>query len=83
MSFASLGLAPALLRAVREQGYHAPTAVQAAALPPALAGHDLFALAQTGSGKTAAFALPLLQNLLAAAPRPGPRALVASRSIRR
>ncbi|WP_373714687.1 DEAD/DEAH box helicase [Roseateles sp.] len=76
MSFASLGLAPALLRAVREQGYHAPTAVQAAALPPALAGHDLFALAQTGSGKTAAFALPLLQNLLAAAPRPGPRALV-------
>ncbi|MBA4218773.1 MAG: RNA helicase [Methylibium sp.] len=71
-----MGLAPALLRAVREQGYHAPTAVQAAALPPALAGHDLFALAQTGSGKTAAFALPLLQNLLAAAPRPGPRALV-------
>lgn len=44
MSFASLGLAPALLRAVREQGYHAPTAVQSAALPPALAGHDLLAL---------------------------------------
>ena len=76
MSFATLGLAPALLRAVRDQGYHAPTAVQAAALPPALAGRDLLALAQTGSGKTMAFALPLLQRLLDAPPRPGPQALV-------
>ena len=76
MSFATLGLAPALLRAVREQGYHAPTAVQSAALPPALAGRDVLALAQTGSGKTAAFALPLLQRLVASPPRPGPRALV-------
>ena len=76
MSFASLGLTPALLRAVREQGYHAPTAVQAAALPPILAGADVLALAQTGSGKTAAFALPLLQHLVNAPPRPGPRALV-------
>ena len=76
MSFASLGLSPALLRAVRELGYHAPTAVQAAALPPILAGADVLALAQTGSGKTAAFALPLLQRLVAAPPRPGPRALV-------
>ncbi|WP_457426803.1 DEAD/DEAH box helicase [Roseateles sp. P5_E7] len=76
MSFASLGLTPALLRAVREQGYHAPTAVQAASLPPVLAGHDVLALAQTGSGKTAAFALPLLQRLVDSPPRPGPRALV-------
>ncbi|PTT76594.1 RNA helicase, partial [Pelomonas sp. HMWF004] len=76
MSFASLGLTPALLRAVREQGYHAPTAVQAAALPPILAGADVLALAQTGSGKTAAFALPLLQRLVDSPPRPGPRALV-------
>jgi superfamily II DNA/RNA helicase len=76
MSFASLGLTPALLRAVREQGYHAPTAVQAAALPPILAGADVLALAQTGSGKTAAFALPLLQHLVNSPPRPGPRALV-------
>ncbi len=76
MSFASLGLSPALLRAVREQGYHAPTAVQSAALLPILAGRDVLALAQTGSGKTAAFALPLLQRLVAAPPRPGPRALV-------
>ncbi len=76
MSFASLGLAPALLRAVREQGYHAPTAVQAAALPAILAGADVLALARTGSGKTAAFALPLLQRLIDSPPRPGPRALV-------
>jgi ATP-dependent RNA helicase RhlE len=76
MSFASLGLTPALLRAVREQGYHAPTAIQAAALPAVLAGRDLLAIAQTGSGKTAAFALPLLQRLVDAPPRPGPRALV-------
>ncbi|WP_457390030.1 DEAD/DEAH box helicase [Roseateles sp. P5_E1] len=76
MSFSSLGLSPALLRAVREQGYHAPTAVQSAALPPILVGADVLALAQTGSGKTAAFVLPLLQRLVAAPPRPGPRALV-------
>ena len=76
MSFSSLGLSPALLRAVREQGYHAPTAVQAAALPPILAGRDVLALAQTGSGKTAAFALPLLQRLVDSPPRPGPRVLV-------
>lgn len=76
MSFSSLGLAPALLRAVRDQGYHAPTAVQVAALPPILGGADVLALAQTGSGKTAAFVLPLLQRLLMAPTRPGPRALV-------
>lgn len=76
MSFSTLGLVPALLRAVREQGYHAPTAVQAAALPPILAGQDVLALAQTGSGKTAAFVLPLLQRLLTSPARPGPRALV-------
>ncbi|RZJ10352.1 MAG: DEAD/DEAH box helicase [Rubrivivax sp.] len=76
MSFASLGLAPALLRAVREQGYHAPTAVQCAAIPPVLAGRDVLARAQTGSGKTAAFALPLLQRLVDSPARPGPGALV-------
>lgn len=76
MSFASLGLAPALLHAVRAQGYHAPTPVQVAALPPALAGGDLLALAPTGAGKTAAFALPLLQRLITSPALPGPRALV-------
>ncbi|WP_077037291.1 DEAD/DEAH box helicase [Pelomonas sp. KK5] len=65
MSFASLGLAPALVRAVREQeGYHTPTAIQAAAIPATLRGADVLGLAQTGSGKTAAFALPLLQRVI-------------------
>src|SRR5574337_36272 len=63
MSFDSLGLAPALLRALADYGYTTPTPIQAAAIPPALAGHDLLAAAQTGTGKTAAFALPLLQKL--------------------
>ncbi|RZL38285.1 MAG: DEAD/DEAH box helicase [Rubrivivax sp.] len=71
-----MGLAPPLVRAVREQGYHAPTAVQSAALPAVLAGRDVLAIAQTGSGKTAAFALPLLQRLVNSPPGPGPRALV-------
>ncbi len=63
MSFDSLGLAPALLRALADYGYTQPTPIQTAAIPPALAGHDLLAAAQTGTGKTAAFALPLLQKL--------------------
>lgn len=63
MSFDSLGLAPALLRALSDYGYTKPTPIQAAAIPPALEGQDLLAAAQTGTGKTAAFALPLLQKL--------------------
>ncbi len=63
MSFDSLGLAPALLRALADYGYTQPTPIQSAAIPPALEGHDLLAAAQTGTGKTAAFALPLLQKL--------------------
>ncbi|TAN03731.1 MAG: DEAD/DEAH box helicase [Rhodanobacteraceae bacterium] len=63
MSFESLGLAPALLRALAEQGYTTPTPIQTAAIPLVLEGHDLLAGAQTGTGKTAAFALPLLQKL--------------------
>ena len=65
MSFQSLGLAPALLRALAEYGYTEPTPIQAAAIPAALEGRDLLAAAQTGTGKTAAFALPLLQKLAA------------------
>ena len=65
MSFESLGLSPELLRAVREQGYETPTPVQAQAIPLVLQGRDLMAGAQTGTGKTAAFALPLLQRLAA------------------
>jgi len=63
MSFDSLGLVPALLRALADYGYTQPTPIQLAAIPPAVAGHDLLAAAQTGTGKTAAFALPLLQKL--------------------
>ena len=63
MSFDSLGLAPALLRALADFGYTTPTPIQTAAIPSALEGHDLLAAAQTGTGKTAAFALPLLQKL--------------------
>ena len=63
MSFESLGLAPFLLRALAEQGYETPTPVQQQAIPLVLAGHDLLAGAQTGTGKTAAFGLPLLQHL--------------------
>jgi len=62
--FDQLGLAPQLLKALTESGYTTPTPIQAQAIPLALAGGDLMAGAQTGTGKTAAFALPLLQKLL-------------------
>lgn len=63
-SFSTLGLAPELLRALTESGYTTPTPIQSQGIPVALAGGDLMAGAQTGTGKTAAFALPLLQKLL-------------------
>ena len=62
MPFASLGLSPALARAAAAQGFQAPTPVQAQAIPALLRGADVWACAQTGSGKTAAFALPALQQ---------------------
>jgi ATP-dependent RNA helicase RhlE len=62
-SFDSLGLKPELLRAVKEQGYTQPTPIQAQAIPVVLAGKDLLGAAQTGTGKTAGFTLPLLQIL--------------------
>ena len=71
MPFSSLGLIPALVRAVDKAGYTAPTAIQAAAIPAILRGSDVLGAAQTGSGKTAAYALPLLQALMA--PAAGPR----------
>ncbi len=63
MSFDSLGLAPNLLRAVADQGYATPTPIQQRAVPEVLAGRDLLAAAQTGTGKTAAFTLPMLHRL--------------------
>ncbi|OAK58520.1 RNA helicase [Variovorax paradoxus] len=76
MPFDSLGLAPALVHAAAESGYAAPTAIQAAAIPAILQGRDVRGSAQTGSGKTAAFSLPLLQRLGAE------RAQGASRRVR-
>jgi len=63
MTFDELKLAPAILKAVHEQGYETPTPIQAQAIPAVLEGHDLLAGAQTGTGKTAAFTLPLLHKL--------------------
>ena len=63
MTFDELNLAPAILKAVREQGYETPTPIQAQAIPAVLEGHDLLGGAQTGTGKTAAFTLPMLHKL--------------------
>lgn len=76
MSFETLGLDPALLRAAADKGYVAPTAIQREAIPPILQGRDLLGAARTGSGKTAAFSLPLLQRLAQQAPQ-APRLLRA------
>lgn len=77
MTFQELPLQPAILKAVAEAGYTSPSPIQAGAIPPVLAGRDLLGCAQTGTGKTAAFALPILQNLSAQTPqRPCIRALI-------
>ncbi|HYD98290.1 MAG TPA: DEAD/DEAH box helicase, partial [Alphaproteobacteria bacterium] len=67
MSFAELGLHSSVLRALEEGGYTTPTPIQAAAIPAALAGRDLLATAETGTGKTAAFMLPSLTRIAAPA----------------
>ncbi len=77
MSFNSLNLHPSLLRGIRDLGYLHPTPIQAEAIPPALEGRDVLACAMTGSGKTAAFLLPILDRLLAQ-PRRATRALVVA-----
>jgi ATP-dependent RNA helicase RhlE len=69
MSFTELGLSDAIVRAVTEQGYSTPTPIQTQAIPAVLKGGDLLAGAQTGTGKTAGFTLPILQRLAAQAPR--------------
>ncbi len=82
MNFAELGLLPAIVKAVQETGYETPTPIQAQAIPAIIAGADLLAGAQTGTGKTAAFSLPLLHRLATSQSvnnkfgRPGVRALV-------
>ncbi|HXG49543.1 MAG TPA: DEAD/DEAH box helicase, partial [Methylomirabilota bacterium] len=79
MPFRALGLEANILKAIQEAGYTEPTPIQVAAIPPILAGHDLIGIAQTGTGKTAAFTLPILTRLespAASGQRGGTRALV-------
>jgi len=78
MSFSVLGLDAKILRAVTEAGYTEPTPIQTAAIPPIIAGHDLIGIAQTGTGKTAAFTLPMLTKLAQQPPgqRRGTKVLV-------
>ena len=78
MEFADLGLRPELVRAVAGAGYTTPTSVQERAVPVVLEGRDLIACAQTGTGKTAAFLLPILQQLAGGTPSRFPRALVVA-----
>ncbi|MFP5378234.1 MAG: DEAD/DEAH box helicase, partial [Vicinamibacteria bacterium] len=78
MPFAALGLAPEITRALHEQGYTEPTPIQARAIPLVLSGRDVVGIAQTGTGKTAAFVLPLLQRLAAEPPRRAMRALIVA-----
>ena len=72
MPFRSLGLDAKILQAVQEAGYTEPTPIQTAAIPPIIAGHDLIGIAQTGTGKTAAFTLPILTKLAAQQASAGP-----------
>src|SRR6478752_266927 len=81
MPFQALNLSPQILQAVRDAGYTEPTPIQVAAIPPILAGHDLIGIAQTGTGKTAAFVLPILTKLAGAAGdgnRRGMKALIVA-----
>ena len=78
MTFSELGLRPELVRAVTDAGYTTPTPIQARAVPVALDGKDLIACAQTGTGKTAAFLLPILQHLAAGRRGRHPRALIVT-----
>ena len=64
MPFTGFKLHPSLLRGIKELGFTRPTPIQAEALPPAIEGRDILGCAQTGSGKTAAFLLPILNRLL-------------------
>ena len=81
MTFDDLGLSEPLLRAIREQGYDTPTPIQAQAIPAVLKGGDLLAGAQTGTGKTAGFTLPMLQRLSAAGPRRDGRGRLCIRAL--
>jgi ATP-dependent RNA helicase DeaD len=79
--FAALGLSEALLQTLRDVGYETPTPIQAATIPPLLAGRDVVGLAQTGTGKTAAFALPVLDRLDLSQKKPQALVLAPTREL--
>jgi ATP-dependent RNA helicase RhlE len=81
MTFESLGLAEPIVRAVREQGYTQPTPIQTQAIPAVLNGGDLMAGAQTGTGKTAGFTLPLLHRLAAQGVKRDAKGRIAIRAL--
>ena len=81
ISFTDLGLPESLLAALREVGYETPSPIQAATIPPLLGGRDVLGQAQTGTGKTAAFALPALARLDAAAGKPQVLVLAPTREL--
>src|SRR3954465_11662826 len=64
MGFKKLSVSPSILQTLDAEGYHTPTAIQAAAIPLVLAGKDVVGVAQTGTGKTAAFAVPIIERLM-------------------
>ncbi len=78
MSFTTLGLGPKLLQSIADLGYTQPTPIQSAAIPRVLAGRDLIGIAQTGTGKTAAFVLPLLERITARPHSKNARALIVA-----
>src|SRR5690348_14632338 len=80
-TFADLGLPDALLAALTEVGYETPSPIQAATIPPLLEGRDLLGQAQTGTGKTAAFALPVLSRLDLAKTKPQALVLAPTREL--
>ena len=80
-SFAALKLSPPLLKALADVGYETPSPIQAACIPPLLEGHDILGEAQTGTGKTAAFALPLLQKINLSLAKPQALVLTPTREL--
>src|SRR6476646_8361015 len=81
ITFADLGSGGAVLTAISDVGYESPSPIQAATIPPLLAGNDVVGLAQTGTGKTAAFALPILMRLDVSAREPRALVLAPTREL--
>ena len=80
-TFAEMGLSEPMAAAIAALGYEEPTPIQAAAIPPLMAGADIMAQAQTGTGKTAAFAIPIVESLIKDEPRPQALVLAPTREL--